>query len=93
MAVARDVAAVAAGKPKPKGKPLPPLSDFLRLWALVEADFHEVYGVDLSAVKRTRTYRWFLVRLIGLLSTESRVQRVLRPVKSSSAQGRDAVMQ
>lgn len=93
MAVAHDVAAIAAGKPKPKGQPLPPLSEFLRIWPLVEADFHSEYGADLSALKHERTYRWFLVRLIGLLSTESRVQRVLRPVKASTARGRDPVTQ
>jgi hypothetical protein len=48
-------------------------------WSLIEADFQEVYGVDLTAVRGQRSWRWFVVRLAGLLSTESRIQRVFNP--------------
>ena len=41
----------------------------------------ELYGIDLSdrAMLRARSWRWVRVRLLGLLSTEGRVQRVLNP--------------
>lgn len=51
----------------------------LEKWSLIEADFQEVYGVDLTAVRGQRSWRWFVVRLAGLLSTESRIQRVFNP--------------
>lgn len=53
----------------------------LRHWRLVEVDFQEVYGIDLATpgLLRARSWRWFLLRLVGLLSTEGRVQRVLNP--------------
>jgi len=35
--------------------------------------------VDLTAVRGQRSWRWFVVRLAGLLSTESRIQRVFNP--------------
>lgn len=52
----------------------------LERWNLIEADFQEVYGVDLAAVRHSRSWRWFVVRLSGLLSTESRIQRVFNPM-------------
>lgn len=41
----------------------------------------EVYGIDLGDAEmlRARTWRWLFVRMVGLLSTECRVQRVLNP--------------
>ncbi len=53
----------------------------LERWNLIEADFQEVYGVDLTAVRGQRSWRWFVIRLAGLLSTESRIQRVFNPVE------------
>lgn len=60
-------------------------------WELVQLDFQEIYGIDLSTpgLLRARSFRWLVLRTIGLLSTDrgplgtggSRVQRVLRPVK------------
>lgn len=54
---------------------------FLRLWGLVELDFQSVYGIDLSTpgLLHERSWRWLIVRLYGLLSVKSRVQRVLNP--------------
>ncbi|TBO59029.1 hypothetical protein EYS09_14270 [Streptomyces kasugaensis] len=48
-------------------------------WPLVEADLHEIYGIDLGdpAVLRARSWRWLRVRVLGLLSAESRLARVL----------------
>lgn len=41
----------------------------------------EVYGLDLAApgLLRERSWRWFLTRLYGLLSCESRTARHFRP--------------
>jgi len=52
-------------------------------WPLVEVDFQEVYGIDLGerGLLRTRSWRWFMLRAFALLSSESRVQRVLAPAK------------
>jgi len=41
-----------------------------------------VYGIDLGdPAIRKRSWRWFKVRFLGLLSTECRIQRVYNPVK------------
>lgn len=57
------------------------LGRLLRVWTLVEIDFQQVYGIDLSTpgLLDERSWRWLLVRLYGLLSTKGRVQRVLNP--------------
>lgn len=38
------------------------------MWGMVEADFQREYGVDLSqpGLLRSRSWRWFTVRLAGL---------------------------
>lgn len=50
-------------------------------WGLVELDFQQVYGIDLSTpgLLQSRTWRWMTMRMRGLLSTEGRIQRVLNP--------------
>jgi hypothetical protein len=40
-------------------------------WALVEADFHSSYGVDLSIAYRSVSWRWFAVRVLGLMADPS----------------------
>ncbi|WNM65424.1 tail assembly chaperone [Microbacterium phage Phonegingi] len=57
------------------------LGPMLDNWGLVELDFQQVYGIDLSTpgLLRSRTWRWMTMRMRGLLSTEGRVQRVLNP--------------
>jgi len=51
------------------------------LWALIEADLHQVYGIDVeSGILRERTWRWLQARILGLLSTdESRLHRHIFP--------------
>lgn len=50
-------------------------------WPLVEADLHEVYGIDAgdADLMRARSWRWLRTRILGLLSAESRLARVLNP--------------
>ena len=57
------------------------LGRLLRVWTLVEIDFQQVYGIDLSTpgLLESRTWRWIVARIVGLLSTEGRIQRVLNP--------------
>ncbi|HEY9353809.1 MAG TPA: hypothetical protein VIP28_11185 [Nocardioides sp.] len=49
---------------------------------MIEADLHEVYGIDLDdrALLRARTWRWLKARIAGLLDdTGSRLFRALNP--------------
>ena len=49
---------------------------------MIEADLHEVYGIDLDdrGLLRARTWRWLKARIVGLLDdTESRLFRALNP--------------
>jgi len=47
---------------------------------LVEADLHEVFGVDVeSGILRERTWRWFQRRIAGVLTCDSRIHRKLHP--------------
>ncbi|MCX5362874.1 hypothetical protein OG864_29690 [Streptomyces sp. NBC_00124] len=56
-------------------------SRILDEWPLVEADLHEVYGVDVGApgLLDERSWRWLRLRILGLLSADSRIQRLLFP--------------
>ncbi|RSD22257.1 hypothetical protein EIY87_09335 [Amycolatopsis eburnea] len=56
--------------------------ELLTHWALVEADLHELYGVDAGdlALMKARPWRWLRVRIQGLLqSPDTRVHRVFFP--------------
>jgi hypothetical protein len=52
--------------------------DIFAQWSLVEADFHEFYNVDLEDVFWVKSWRWFTVRVDGLLGCDSRLQRHFR---------------
>jgi hypothetical protein len=54
-------------------------SQILAEWELLEADFHDIYGVDLEQVFRVRSYRWFIVRVRGLFISDSRLARHFAP--------------
>ncbi|QLF82703.1 tail assembly chaperone [Microbacterium phage Cicada] len=58
-------------------------------WDKIEADFQQVYGVDLTEVllHGRRSWRWFKIRLKNLLVVESRIQHQFNPVKSSKNKG------
>jgi hypothetical protein len=62
----------------------------LEQWPLIEADLHETYGIDVGApgALRERSWRWLKVRVAGLLSTESRLQRHFNPPEKASKGGR-----
>ena len=54
------------------------------LWSdhrgLIEADLHQVYGIDTgSGILRERSWSWFQRRVAGLLTCECRIQRKLSP--------------
>lgn len=53
----------------------------LNEWPLVEADLHEIYGIDAGdpALLQARSWRWLRTRILGLLSAESRLARVFNP--------------
>jgi hypothetical protein len=50
-------------------------------WPLIEADLHEVYGIDAGepGLLRARSWRWLRARIFGLLSADSRINRLLNP--------------
>lgn len=54
--------------------------DIFQRWQLVEADLHQLYGVDLaSGVWQSRSGPWLRIRVLGLLTEPStRLFRVLR---------------
>ncbi|PSJ29916.1 hypothetical protein B7P34_04780 [Streptosporangium nondiastaticum] len=62
-------------------------AQILSEWPLVEADLHEVYGIDLGDERllRSRSWRWLRLRILALLSAESRLARVLTPPPDSPA--------
>lgn len=54
--------------------------DVLERWDLVEADLHQVYGIDIDdrELRETRTWRWLRVRIGGLLTNpDTRICRAL----------------
>ncbi|OPC83003.1 hypothetical protein B4N89_20535 [Embleya scabrispora] len=53
----------------------------------VEADLHQVYGIDYDDALDRRSWRWMAVRIAGLLSTDSRLYRALTP-RQDPAPGR-----
>jgi hypothetical protein len=64
-------------------------ADVLKFWALIEADLHERYGIDVDdrAVLRARSWRWLQVRILGLLSAETRLHRALFPEQHEHERG------
>jgi hypothetical protein len=50
---------------------------------MVEADLHQVYGIDLEspASLEGRSWRWLRVRIFGLLDSDTRIARSLTPDK------------
>src|SRR5690606_18262608 len=62
----------------------------LAQWPLIEADLHSEYGIDAdSGVLRERTWRWLQVRILGLLSCDSRLHRHFAPPPDTSKNSRN----
>jgi hypothetical protein len=61
----------------------------LEQWAAIEADFHSEYGVDLDdpKVRRRKSWRWFVVRVRGLLMADTRLWRELKPEGGTDERG------
>ncbi|OUC99347.1 hypothetical protein CA984_03665 [Streptosporangium minutum] len=62
--------------------------DLFSRWSLIEADLHQVYGVDLEqpGLLKARTGRWLRVRVLGLLADpKTRIFRVLRAEREPDA--------
>lgn len=56
--------------------------ELLEQWPLIEADLHDVYGVDVEADPSpldTRTWRWLRIRIAGLLNADTRLGRHFTP--------------
>lgn len=66
-----------------KGTPVS-WEQILTRWALVEADLHETYGIDLGErdLLRARSWRWLRVRILGLLAADTRIARAFAPEPS-----------
>ena len=64
----------------------------LQHWALIEADLHQEYQVDVEdrALMRARSWRWLETRILGLLSVHSRLARALRPKPEEAPDGAEA---
>lgn len=57
----------------------------LEHWLLIEADLQD-RGIDLDdPVVRARSWRWLRVRIVGLLTVESRLHRALYPPAKTSS--------
>jgi hypothetical protein len=62
----------------PTGEPVG-WNDIIAQWSLLEADFSSEYGVELEDAFLTRSWRWFTVKLSGLLAADTRLSRHFRP--------------
>lgn len=69
-----------------QGRGGPTWTQLLEVWALIEADLHEVYGVDVGdeQLLRDRSWAWLRVRILGLLSTQGRLFRHFTPTPEGS---------
>lgn len=67
--------------PEERTQPRVSWGDILSRWPLVEADLHEVYGIDAEdrELMRSRSWRWLETRIAGLLAADTRLSRALAP--------------
>jgi hypothetical protein len=59
----------------------PTWADLLERWALIDADLHQVYNLDVwdEALMTSRPWAWLKTRILGLLSENTRLARSLAP--------------
>jgi hypothetical protein len=55
---------------------------------LVEIAFSTLYHIELEDVFRTRSWRWFRVKIRGLLSTDNPLARHFAPDPETEKKGR-----
>jgi hypothetical protein len=60
--------------PEEEGETVP-WDEIFAQWILLESDFAESYGIDLEAVFAVKSWRWFRVRVAGLLCSDTRLGR------------------
>lgn len=48
-------------------------------WPLLEFSFHAHLGVDLADVWQVKSWRWFAVRVQGLMSSDTPIARFFAP--------------
>jgi hypothetical protein len=55
--------------------------DILGFWNLIEADMNERYGIDVGSpdLLGRRSARWLRVRILGLMSVDSRLRAAVFP--------------
>lgn len=63
---------------KPQGEAVT-WSALLDQWGLLESCFHSEFGVDLSKVWRSESWRWFRTRVMGLLASDTALSRAFAP--------------
>ncbi len=53
------------------------MTDIVDQWALVEADLHSHFGIDVwdDDLMKARPWVWLQERIFGLLSANTRIQR------------------
>lgn len=62
----------------PKGDELRTWAHMLKSWDVLEADFQWHYGIDLaSGILKKRSFRWFTVRVVKLMSEDTGFRREL----------------
>lgn len=59
------------------GRPIS-YDDIFEAWPLLEADFLDVYNIDLEEVFHRKSWRWFAALVDGLLACDSRIHRQFR---------------
>lgn len=52
---------------------------------MVEFSFRKDLGVDLEAVRHTRSWRWFKTMVAGLLTTDTALARAFAPKEEAAS--------
>lgn len=59
--------------------------EILTHWGLIEADLHSEYGINITNQHNLKQYSWRYLRcrIIGLLTADTRIARLLAPEQKS----------
>jgi hypothetical protein len=63
--------------------------EIIEAWEQLEFSFHSILHVDLEAVWHSKSWRWFSVRVHGLLSTDTPLARHFIPSEEPAAPEND----